>query len=138
MKKSGEALLSSFVLEIAESDKVDFSDEEAAEHITFLGTCHLESEETYSKSSKPLTYGRKPSVNLDLLYRAQINSNLASATEFDRKCERIRCLLKKLNIKVKDNGIRNNSVIAERKTISKRFLAPLKHLSFMSIFRSSK
>ena len=79
---------------------------------------------------------RTPVRNFSLMYKVQENKSISSADEFDRKCERIRNYLSKLNIKMKDPKNPETNDVSYASRPRKRLYPPLK-LPTLTIFNSS-
>ena len=80
---------------------------------------------------------RPPARDLDLMYKVQGNKSLSSIDDYDRKCERIRNNLSKLNIKMKEPRRPETNDTAIDSRPKKRFYPPLKLLPVLSIFKTS-
>ena len=88
------------------------------------------------KDEKEDTYYKRPPVrDFDLMYKVQGNKTLSSVDEYDRKCERIRSYLSKLNIKMKTPKNPETNDVSFTSRPRKRIYPPLK-LPSLSIFKS--
>ena len=88
------------------------------------------------KNEKGVThYKRTPVRDFDLMYKVQGNKALSSVDEYERKCERIRNYLSKLNIKMKTPKNPETNDVSFTSRPRKRIYPPLK-LPSLSIFKS--
>lgn len=92
---------------------------------------------SYQEQGKEMTHHKRTPVrDFDLMYKVQGNKTLSSTDEYDRKCERIRNYLSKLNIKMKPPKNPETNDVSYASRPRKRLYPPLK-LPSLSIFKLS-